>query len=318
MKKTVLLIFLILFVVTSCKQASGDYDANPFIFSYFMGNGEDGLHLAYSHDGLKWEALNNGQSLLKPQVGKDRLMRDPSIVQDDNGVFHMVWTTGWWDQHIGYASSKDLINWSDQRTIPVMYDEPGTRNCWAPELYYDNKSRLFYIVWASTIPGRFPENPTSESEKGLNHRQYYVTTKDFDTFSEAELFFDPGFSVIDAAIIKKDDLYWMIVKNENSAPPEKNLRVVFTDDLANGFPADVSENISGEQWAEGPSPILIGEYVYVYFDKYRDKRYGAIRSIDGKVWEDVSEQIEFPSGTRHGTAFRITEDEFERLKNSFK
>ena len=25
-----------------------------YLFSYFKGNGEDGLHLAYSNDGLKW------------------------------------------------------------------------------------------------------------------------------------------------------------------------------------------------------------------------------------------------------------------------
>lgn len=34
-----------------------------YLFSFFMGNGEDGLHLAYSIDGLKWEALNNNKSL---------------------------------------------------------------------------------------------------------------------------------------------------------------------------------------------------------------------------------------------------------------
>ncbi len=101
----------------------------------------------------------------------------------------------------------------------------------------------------------------------------------------------------------------MIVKNENSAPPEKNLRIVFTNDLKKGFPTEVSRNISGEQWAEGPSPIQIGEYVYVYFDKYRDKRYGAIRSKDGKMWEDVSDQIEFPSGTRHGTALGLRSED---------
>lgn len=294
------------------------FNKDVYLFSYFTGNGADGLHLAYSNDGLKWEALHHGQSFLRPQVGEDSLMRDPSIVQDEEGTFHMVWTTGWWDQHIGYASSKDLVNWSEQRTIPVMVHEPLTKNCWAPELYYDRESELFYIIWASTVPGKFPDTPTSESEKGLNHRQYYVTTKDFESFSETKLFFDPGFSVIDAAIIKKDDRYWMIIKNENSAPPEKNLRVVFTDDLEKGFPVEVSANISGEQWAEGPSPIQMGEYVYVYFDKYRDKRYGAIRSKDGKVWEDVSDQIEFPSGTRHGTAFRITNEEFAHLKEVTK
>jgi beta-galactosidase len=134
------------------------------------------------------------------------------------------------------------------------------------------------------------------------------------TFSDTKLFFDPGFSVIDAAIIQQDGKYWMIVKNENSAPAEKNLRVLFTEDLKKGFPLTVSENISGDAWAEGPSPLRIGEYVHVYFDKYTEKQYGAIRSKDGVTWEDVSDQISFPQGTRHGTAFCITRKEWNRLK----
>ncbi len=48
-----------------------------YMFSYFMGNGEDGLHFAYSEDGLKWEALNNGRSFLKPAVGVDKLDAGP-------------------------------------------------------------------------------------------------------------------------------------------------------------------------------------------------------------------------------------------------
>lgn len=51
-----------------------------YLFSYFKGNGEDGLHLAYSEDGLSWKALNNDQSFLIPQVGEDKLMRDPCII----------------------------------------------------------------------------------------------------------------------------------------------------------------------------------------------------------------------------------------------
>jgi len=85
--------------------------SEAYIFSYFIGNGEDGLHLAYSYDGLKWETLNNGQSFLTPELGKEKLMRDPSVCQAPDGTFHMVWTTGWWDKIIGYAYSKDLIHW---------------------------------------------------------------------------------------------------------------------------------------------------------------------------------------------------------------
>lgn len=304
-----LFIHLFLFFVLLLNAGSPVY-----LFSYFTGNGESGLHLAYSYDGLKWEALNDGNSLLTPMVGKDKLMRDPSICQGSDGTFHMVWTSSWTDRIIGYASSRDLINWSEQKAIPVMMHEPDAKNCWAPELFFDEVSGIFYIFWATTIPGRHKEVPTSESEKGLNHRMYYVTTKDFDTFSDTKMFFDPDFSVIDAAIIKDKDEYVMIVKNENSNPPEKNLRVTKTKILENGFPTEVSASITGKYWAEGPAPLAVGDYIYVYFDKYRDRKYGAVRTKDGQNWEDVSDMISFPKGTRHGTAFIANEEILKELK----
>ena len=221
MKKTFLLAAAIL-GLCACGNSSKTQE-EAYLFSYFNGNG-DGLHLAYSTDGLNWEAVKNDTVLLKPEIGKDKLMRDPSIAQDEEGTFHMVWTSGWWDQGIGYASSKDLINWSEQQNIPVMEKFEGTKNTWAPELFYDKTDKTFYIFWSSTVPGAFPDLPTSESEKGLNHRQYYVTTKDFKTFSETQLFFEPGFSVIDGAILEKDDTYYLFVKNENSNPAEKSLQ----------------------------------------------------------------------------------------------
>ena len=309
MKKIILFVTSIL-ALCSCNAPQESKDA--YLFSYFKGNG-DGLHLAYSMDGLKWEALKEDTILLKPEIGKDKLMRDPSIVQDEEGTFHMVWTSGWWDQGIGYASSKDLVNWSAQQNIPVMEKFEGTKNTWAPELFYDKKDKTFYIFWASTVPGAFPELPTSESEKGLNHRQYYVTTKDFKTFSETKLFFEPGFSVIDGAILEKEDIYYLFVKNENSNPAEKNLRIT-----SNGkpfdFPTEVSAPITGDYWAEGPTPLIVGEYVYVYFDKYTQGKYGAIRSKDMKNWEDVSDSVSFPKGIRHGTAFKVSEKILEGLK----
>lgn len=313
--KTLINLILLSVLLFSCggkqRTAEAEDAKSVYLFSYFKGNG-DGLHLAYSKDGMKWEALNNDSIYLKPEIGKDKLMRDPSIVQDEEGTFHMVWTSGWWDQGIGYASSKDLKTWSQQMNIPVMEKFEGTKNSWAPELFYDKKDTTFYIFWASTIPGVFPDLPTSESEKGLNHRQYYVTTKDFKTFSDTKLFFEPGFSVIDGAILDKDGLHYLFIKNENSSPAEKNIRIV-SNDKPYGFPVTVSEPITGDYWAEGPAPLQVGEYVYVYFDKYRDHKYGAVRSKDMKVWEDVSDSIVFPVGVRHGTAFRVSEDILNNL-----
>ena len=103
-----------------------------YLFSYFINDSKDGLHLAYSYDGLNWMPLNGGRSYLTPSVGKDKLMRDPSICQAPDGTFHMVWTSSWTDRIIGYASSRDLIHWSEQQAIPVMMHEPEAHNCWAP------------------------------------------------------------------------------------------------------------------------------------------------------------------------------------------
>jgi len=308
MKKLISL-FILMAAICSCSAPEN----HVYMFSYFTDNGQDGLHLAYSYDGLKWEALNDAKSFLAPQVGEDKLMRDPSIVQDDKGTFHMVWTTGWWDQGIGYASSKDLVNWSEQKNIPVMDKFPGTENTWAPELFYDKADKTFYIFWASTVPGAFPELATSEREKGLNHRQYYVTTKDFMTFSDTKLYFEPGFSVIDGSIVQKGNTYYLFVKNENSAPAEKNIRVT-ANTKPYDFPIEVSAPITGDYWAEGPAPLQVGDYVYVYFDKYTQGKYGAIRSLDMKVWEDVSDSVIFPKGIRHGTAFKVDASVVENLK----
>jgi len=224
-----------------------------------------------------------------------------------------VWTSGWHDQIIGYASSKDLVNWSEQKAIPVMEHEPTAKNSWAPEVFYDDKKKNYLIFWATTIPGRHGDIADSEKEKGLNHRIYYTETTDFKTFSPTKMFFNSDFSAIDATILKDGKHYYMFIKNENPNPPQKNIRIVKSD-KASAFDVNkVSEPITGKYWAEGPTSIRIGEYVYVYFDKYRDHKYGAIRSRDMKNWEDISDQVSFPKGLRHGTVFKVSEKVFSNL-----
>lgn len=284
-----------------------------YLFSYFIDNGQDGLHLAYSNDGIKWTPLNDGKSYLAPTVGKDKLMRDPFILRGKDGLFHMVWTSGWWDKQIGYASSPDLINRSEQKGIPVMEHEPTARNCWAPEMVYDPANKDYIIFWATTIPGRHSDVASSEREKGLNHRMYCTKTTDFKIFSPTELFFNPDFSVIDATILPKNGKFYMFLKNENPNPPEKNIRITVSEKASGPFPVKVSDPITGKYLAEGPSCLEVGPYVYVYFDKYTNHRYGAVRSKNMKDWEDVSELISFPEGVRHGTAFKVSKSVMEGL-----
>ena len=144
-------------------------ESQAYLFSYFTRNGEDGVHLAYSHDGISWTALNGGKSVITPAIdGAGRgwqewntraaLMRDPSILRGPDGMFHLVWTVAWTDHAIGVAHSRDLIHWSEQERVPVMEHEPNVLNTWAPDLFYDDATQQFVIVWASSIPGRFPSH----------------------------------------------------------------------------------------------------------------------------------------------------------------
>ena len=110
---------------------------NAYLFTYFTKNGEDGLHLAWSSDGNKWEALNGGQSYLAPTVGKEKLMRSPSAVRGADGMYHLVWASGMEENNIGHASTRDFIHWSAEQELPVMASEPAVRNSWAPELVYN-------------------------------------------------------------------------------------------------------------------------------------------------------------------------------------
>ena len=289
-------------------------DEGVYMFSFFKGDGEDGLHLAYSHDGYRWEELEKDRSFLAPQVGQDKLMRDPCIIRGKDGRFHMVWTVSWNERGIGYAHSDDLLHWSEQVYIPVMEHEPDARNAWAPEVYYDDKADQYLIFWSSTVTDRYPETQ-SQKENSYNHRMYYVTTKDFQEFSGTGLLYEPGFNVIDGTIVEEDGEYIMFVKDETIEPAEKNIRITRSRQLPEGF-GPAGAPITGDYWAEGPTAIKIGEQWLVYFDKYMDKKMGAVASQDLVHWEDISDQVGFPEGMRHGSVFKLTEEEFLKLKGS--
>lgn len=307
--KKLFLPFTFLLIVT---QLAAQKDS-VYLFCYFNGNG-DGLHYAYSEDGYKWKALFNDNVVLKPAISRDKLFRDPCIIKGADGLYHLVWTVSWADRGIGYASSPDLIHWSAQRFIPVMMHEDLAHNAWAPEITYDQKKKRYMVYWATTIPGRFSQKDTSAEGQKNNHRIYYTTTKNFKSWSKTNLLYEPGFSVIDATIVPDGNRYVMFLKNETKAPVEKNLRVSYAKQLTGPY-TKPGPPITGQYWAEGPTALRMNGQWMVYFDKYRDHRYGAVTSPDLVHWTDVSDKVEFPKGIRHGTAFVVPRSVFEGLKN---
>lgn len=298
------LMFVVLLDVAVC--AAGSEMKQVYLFSSFRGNG-DGLHLAYSENGLQWTDL--GEMFLEPKVG-GRLMRDPHIMQGPDRTFHLVWTTGWNDKGIGYASSKDLVNWSEQKFVPVMEKE-NARNCWAPETFYDAKRGEYLITWSSDVEGRFPE---TVSQDRMNNRTYFVTTKDFVTFSDSKILLDPGFDHIDATIIESGGKFILTFKEGDMQKKGKwgPIHQAIADDPRGPYTVNPSPVLT--QRAEGPTTAKVGEDYILYFDFYSDGRYGAMKTKDFVTWTDINEQIHVVRGQRHGTVFAVSPEVVEKIK----
>jgi beta-xylosidase len=135
---------------------------------------------------------------------------------------------------------------------------------------------------------------------------YYITTKDFEKYSETKLLYDRGFNVIDGSILKTDnDEFVLFLKDETKEPvAEKNIRWAKAKNIEGPY-SKPSLPITGDYWAEGPTCIKTGDKYIVYFDKYTEGSMGAVESYDLKTWTDISDKISFTGGVRHGTVFRV-------------
>ena len=295
---------LLIFVWAWCLTLSvGAKDI--YVSTSFHEPATEGLRFIYSYDGIKWDSIQG--VFLRPEVGTQKVMRDPSLVKGPDGTFHLVWTSSWrGDRGFGYASSKDLIHWTTQRFISTGMEE-STVNTWAPELFYDDVKKQFLIVWASCVPGKFPDY--QEDHKN-NHRLYYMTTKDFKSFSKAQLFYDPGFSAIDATLIKRGTGDYVMVVKDNSRPM-RNIKVAFSKSPYGPW-SPASEPFT-ESYTEGPSTAKVGDWWYIYYDSYRHKIYGAHRTKDFKTFQDQTGAVNFPVGHKHGTVFMADEQLVEGL-----
>lgn len=288
----------------------GSAQKDIYISTSFHEPADEGLRFIYSKDGYHWDSIPG--TWLKPLVGKQKVMRDPSIVRSPDGVFHLVWTSSWkGDLGFGYAHSKDLIHWSEPKLIPVMKDEPATVNVWAPEIFYDDVKNRFVVVWASCIPNHFPRGIEDVDN---NHRLYYITTKDFEKISAPKVIYDPGFSSIDATITKRGKGDYVMVFKDNTRP-NRNIKVAFAKTPVGPY-SKASEAFT-DGYCEGPTVEKVDSDYLIYYDAYRKFAFGAARTRDFIHFEDISNKVSVPKNHKHGTIFRAPLSMVEALKTTY-
>ncbi len=170
------------------------------------------LHLATSRNGRKWTALNGN----KP-VWKQRL-RDPFVRRGADGMWHVMGTGAGSlrkpeDQGAGpvclHAVSKDLLQWDTVEALPLMKgvkDEQGrgAGNIWAPEWFADPQGGDILLIWSSSF----------ENTGWKKSKLWLSRTKDWKTFTPAEVLFSPSYSVIDGTLRKEGGKYYLFHKEE--------------------------------------------------------------------------------------------------------
>ncbi|WP_251153437.1 family 43 glycosylhydrolase [Cellulosimicrobium sp. Marseille-Q4280] len=320
-------------------------DLEGYLFSYFVGEGtatgeQVYFGLSQGNDALNYQNLNDNQPVLTSELGEKGL-RDPFIIRSPEGdKFYQIATDlriydgNGWDaaQRQGSKSimvweSTDLVTWTDQRLVQVSPDTAG--NTWAPEAYYDESLGAYVVFWASKL---YAEDDPGHTGNSYN-RMMYATTRDFVTFSEAKVWVDPGYSVIDSTVAQDDDgTFYRFTKDERnntSTTPcskfilaEKSDELLSTDwDYVTDCIGKASSAGPGINQGEGPTIFRSNteDKWYLFIDEFGGRGYVPFEStsLDATEWT-MSTDYEMPSRPRHGTVLPVTQAEYDRLLRTYQ
>lgn len=287
-----------------------------YILSFFGGDdGQQKLHLAYSYDGLNWQKLGGGNSVLNTTMGSGAV-RDPYILRKKDGSFAVIATQGWDNNSIYLWDSSDLVSFSGERLRQVSYSGvaglTGAR-AWAPEASYDPIKDEYIIYWS---------DPNANGGKG---NIYANTTSDLDTFSKPFVFFDAGYQIIDANIIKWQGSYYMMFKDERGNNADggggKHILMAKSDSLEPGSFTQYTDAVT-ESPVEGPFifQVLGEEKWYHYYDYFNEHKFGVSVStdLDSGEWEFLGKSTTMPTDdVRHGGVVPVTQNELDRILSGY-
>lgn len=272
------------------------------------------LHLAWSRDGRRFEALSGNRPTWPGQW-----MRDPFVNRGADGRFHLV-ATGPKDadgaqRSCLYAVSSDLISWQT-RALPLMRAVPQARNVWAPEWFYDARSEQYLLFWSSS----FADAGWKKS------RLWSCRTRDWTSFSAPQIFFEPPYSVIDGTLIEHGGTHFLFHKEEEFGAQKGERRAIrlATSPSPDGPWSIVQGPLNAGQIVpiitEGPAvlPDPQGQGWLLLYDFCMADGYGVSHSGDLLHWRELpAREVTFPLAARHGSAFEISQAELEALQRAF-
>ncbi|MCM1192636.1 MAG: glycoside hydrolase family 43 protein [Butyrivibrio sp.] len=291
------------------------------------------VYFGLSRDGFTWEEVNHGQPVLWAYYG-DKGVRDFTIIKcEEKGKYYILATDlslsygmrnqyhHSWDEigrngskYFSLWESEDLVSWSEQRLVKLGNEDFGC--LWAPDIIFDRARGDYVVHWSSS----------HRSNDYGNKAIYYSRTKDFETFSAPEILYrkeDSG--VIDSAMYEEDGKYYLFVKSEGN--PEKII-LLAADNITGPFEriSAFDESMEAVQAGlyEAPTAVRVEDGKWCLFLDY----YGVPGAGQGYVpfiadslasgrFVRSDRSFHFPYGYKHGTIIKISQEEYERVRDSY-
>lgn len=281
---------------------------SAYVFAYFTetpnGNGADyGLHLAVSQDGLNWTPLNQNNPVVTPTAGTLGL-RDPFILRKQDGTFVILATDlkgtdfGQNNQYLHVWDSTDLRSFTGYRRIRMHNLNTHT---WAPTAFWDASRGQYGIVYSAN-----------------NGTDVFMVnyTSDFRTVSADQVYFSPGFPVLDGDVVVDGSTFYLYYKNLSNG-------LLYGARSSTGAPNSYTTYTSGLRQGSGmEAPMLVrnnaGTGWWLWGDSYspanNDYYAWSSSNVGGNSWTVMNQRAYTPPlNAKHGSIAGITTAEYNGL-----
>lgn len=260
--------------------------------------GNEKSFFALSDDLKKWSYID---SISVNVSSGSKRVRDQYLSRDKTGNYLLLGTQGYMHPEI-YLANSESINEFKLELKNINYSDKDlhlfANYSWAPEIIYDYDNDQYLILYSDT--------------ETKNSPIYAVATKDFERFSYPFIFFDVGFTIIDANITMFDGKYYLFYKGED-VERYGALYYAVSDSLSCGSNWRLyDDEITSSYNLEGPFGLKgLDNKNYLFADAFEvAKPYYGLFDSDSKI---NLKNIKDLNGVHHFSILKITKSEYERL-----
>jgi hypothetical protein len=223
--------------------------------------------------------------------------------------------------------STDLANWSEPRlSAPIANVSAG--NVWAPESYWDSSRNEFIAIFSSRYWDPADVDRTGRSPP---NQLMYVTTKDFDTFSEEQVYFSPGYPVIDCSLIhvpeQGEDVWYRWVKSEVDYRiwQQRSSNGILGTWTNVGNAPDGTRVTFASQYSNNEGQLAFRDNVdpglfHLWIDQSSTETYipAQARTLDDMTAWQLSDTTNFTKSTKHGWVLPLNQQQYDTIQAKYK